>query len=204
MRASIFEAIVCDYGNVLARTLAPEPRAAWERRLGLAAGALERVVHNDNSWIAAQRGQITPEAHWHEVGTHLGLTPCATAALRAAFYQGDVLNAALVARLAQLRSAGTRLALLSNFSSELNALLVQHDLSRHFDHIVVSADVGVMKPDAEAYRAVLHRLALPAHRCVFIDDLSTNVEAARLLGMHGILFRDTPSCLAELDRLGNT
>lgn len=203
MRNSTFEAIVCDYGNVLAHTLDPAPRAAWERRLGLASGGLERLVHNDSSWLAAQRGQLTPAAHWREVGTHLGLTPDATAALRAAFYQSDVLNTALVARLAELRTAGMYLALLSNFSSELYALLHQHDLLRRFDHIVVSADIGVMKPDAEAYVTVLRRLALPAHRCVFIDDLSANVAAARRLGMHGIQFRDTPSCLAALNRLGS-
>jgi len=89
--------VIFDYGRVLAWTQHQEPRAAWERRLGLAPGALTRAVHNEHSWIAAQRGTITIDAHWQEVSTALGLTTEDTTALRAAFYAGDVLNGELVA-----------------------------------------------------------------------------------------------------------
>jgi len=64
--------VIFDYGRVLAWTQHQEPRAAWERRLGLAPGALTRAVHNEHSWIAAQRGTITVDAHWQQVGTALG------------------------------------------------------------------------------------------------------------------------------------
>ena len=90
IRGAIF-----DYGRVLAYTQYQEPRAAWERRLGLPPGALTRAVHNEHSWLAAQRGAITIDEHWQEVGTALGLRPDDTAALRAAFYSGDVLNVEL-------------------------------------------------------------------------------------------------------------
>ena len=38
--------VIFDYGRVLAWTQHQEPRAAWERRLGLAPGALTQAVHN--------------------------------------------------------------------------------------------------------------------------------------------------------------
>ena len=44
-------------------------------------------------------------------------------------------------------------------------------------------------------------LALPAAACVFIDDLPENVDAARALGMHGIVFEDTTACLEVLEEL---
>jgi putative hydrolase of the HAD superfamily len=201
MQQSRIAAVIFDYGNVLARTLDPAPRAAWERRLGLQPGALQRLVHNDHSWLAAQRGQITAEAHWHTVGTALSLAPDETATLRATFYAGDVLNVELVRRIEQLRSAGLRVALLSNFSTDLRTLLAAQGLLRCFDHLAISAEIGVMKPDMAAYQAVLALLALPAHACVFIDDQPGNVAAARALGLHGIVFCTTRACLAELDRL---
>jgi putative hydrolase of the HAD superfamily len=194
-------AVIFDYGNVLARTLDPEPRALWERRLALPPGDLQRLVHNATSWIAAQRGHLTPEAHWQDVATTLNLTPAETAALRASFYQGDVVNTALINRIAALRTAGILVALLSNFSTELHDLLNAQDLVQRFDHIVISAEIGVMKPDAAAYQTVLDRLGVPADVCVFIDDLPANVKAARLLGLHGIVFRDNHTCLAQLNRL---
>jgi FMN phosphatase YigB (HAD superfamily) len=128
MRQSRIAAIICDYGNVLVRTLHAAPRATWERRLGLAAGDLQRVVHNDHSWVAAQLGQITVEAYWQDVGATLGLTSPDTAMLRTTFYAGDVLNIELIASLDQQRAAGIRTALLSNFSTELRHFLAAHDL----------------------------------------------------------------------------
>jgi putative hydrolase of the HAD superfamily len=196
---SHIKGIIFDYGRVLAQTLDPTPRAAWEHQLGLVPGALTRAVHNEQSWIAAQRGDITAAAHWQAVGTALGLTPAQTADLRATFYHGDALNVALVERLDTWRAAGLRLGLLSNFSTDLRALLSQQDLLRRFDHIAISAEIGIMKPEAAAYRAILNMLALPATTCIFIDDQPTNVIAAQSLGLHGIVFCDTAACLAALD-----
>lgn len=197
----MIKAVIFDYGSVLSRTLDPEPRAAWERKLGLASGGLQRAVHNDSSWIEAQCGRITVEAYWYTVGTTLGITAAETAALRTAFYRGDVLNDELVRRIDHLRAAGLRLGLLSNFSPELRMLLEQQDLLHRFDHITISAEIGVMKPNAAAYRAILDMVALPANTCIFVDDQPVNVEAAQTLGLHGIVFRDNASCLAAIDRL---
>jgi putative hydrolase of the HAD superfamily len=192
------EGVIFDYGRVLAHTQHQQPRAAWERRLGLAPGALTRAVHNEHSWIAAQRGAIPIDLHWQEVGAGLGLLPADTAALRAAFYRGDVLNVELVACIDRLRTRGWRVGLLSNFSTDLRAMLAQQDLLRRFDALAISGEIGVMKPDAAAYQAVLTMLGLAAPACVFIDDLPANVAAAQAIGMQGIVFQDNPSCLAAL------
>ena len=196
--------VIFDYGRVLAWTQHQEPRAAWERRLGLEPGALTRAVHNEHSWIAAQRGSITIDTLWQEVGAALRLTPADTTALRAAFYAGDVLNVELVACIDHLRALGLRVGLLSNFSADLRAMLAQQDLLQRFDAVAISAEIGVMKPDAAAYRIVLAMLEMAAHTCVFIDDVPANVAAAQALGIHGIVFQDNPSCLAALTRLLGT
>jgi putative hydrolase of the HAD superfamily len=193
--------VIFDYGRVLAWTQHQEPRAAWERRLGLAPGALTRAVHNEHSWIAAQRGTISIDAHWQEVSTALRLTPEDTAALRAAFYAGDVLNVELVACIDRLRTSGLRIGLLSNFSADLRTMLAQQDLLRRFDALAISAELGLMKPDVAAYQAVLAMMQLEAHTCVFIDDLPANIAAAQAAGLHGIVFEDNASCLAALTRL---
>jgi putative hydrolase of the HAD superfamily len=193
--------IIFDYGRVLAWTQHQEPRAAWERRLGLAPGALTRAVHNEHSWIAAQRGTISIDAHWQEVSMALRLTPEDTAALRATFYAGDVLNTGLVACIDRLRASGLRIGLLSNFSSDLRTMLAHQDLLRRFDVLAISAEIGIMKPDVAAYQAVLAMMQMEAHTCVFIDDIPANVAAAQSVGLHGIVFDDNRSCLTALTRL---
>lgn len=193
--------LIFDYGRVLAWTQHQEPRAAWERRLGLEAGAITRAVHNEHSWIAAQRGTVTLEAHWETVGATLRLGATALAELRATFYAGDVLNTELVAYIDRWRARGIRTGLLSNFSADLRGMLAADDLLRRFDAVAISAEIGVLKPDAAAYRTVLRMLEMEAATCVFIDDLPANVAAAERLGMHGILYEENPACLRTLERL---
>ena len=201
MRGGGIEAVIFDYGGVLAQTIDPEPRAAWERTLGLAPGALTTAVHDERLWVAAQNGSIQSDAHWRAVGQALGLSQPQLRGLRESFYGGDVLNQQLLARIDGLRQQSIALGLLSNFSTDLRSMLGVQDLLRRFDHIAISAEIGAMKPDAAAYEAILGMLALPAPACVFIDDLPENVDAARALGMHGIVFEDTAACLEVLEGL---
>jgi len=197
----VIQGVIFDYGNVLSATRDPQPRAAWEHKLGLSAGELGRMVHNDHSWVAAQCGRISVDTYWQGIGKALHLTSDDVAKLRADFYRGDTRNDALVIRLDAMRQAGLRLGILSNFSQELWTLLEQQDLRHRFDAVAVSADIGVMKPAPAAYHAILEMLSLPPEVCLFIDDLPDNIAAAQTLGLHGIVFRDSPSCLAEIDRL---
>ena len=199
--AVMIRAVIFDYGSVLSRTLDPQLRAAWEEQLGLEPGGLQQAVHNDRSWIEAQCGRLPVEAYWTDVGQRLGLTPPETAQMRTDFYRADRRNDELVEYIAQIRTAGLQTAVLSNFSLELRLLLEQHALLKHFDQIAISAEIGVMKPAAKAYHTVLAMLDLPATACVFVDDQPVNIRAAQVLGMHGIVFRDNPSCIAELNRL---
>ena len=58
-----------------------------------------------------------------------------------------------------------------------------------FDDVVVSAEVGLAKPDPEVFRLAARRLGLPPAECVFVDDWDVNVGAAREVGMAAILYR---------------
>lgn len=69
------------------------------------------------------------------------------------------------------------------------------------DGYVLSCDVKVNKPDEKIYKILFDKYALKADECVFIDDLERNVEAARLVGMKGIVFKskdETDKLLSEL------
>lgn len=195
------KAVIFDYGGVVAQTKQQAPRALWEQRLGLAPGQLTQLVHDAQVWVAAQHGTITAEAHWQAVGQTLQLTETALADLRATFYAGDVLNEALLGKIADLRKRGLQIGLLSNFSAELRTMLIRQELLPYFDHVVISAEIGVMKPAAAAYEAMLAMLRQEPSACIFIDDMASNVAAAQALGLHGIVFCETTTCLTALDRI---
>jgi epoxide hydrolase-like predicted phosphatase len=180
--------VIFDWGGVLMRTEDQTPRHAWDQRLGLAAGSVERVVHGHQAWHDIQIGKIDDAQYWQSISTELGLSPEMANALRSEFYNGDRLDTGLVATIRDLRARGVKIGLLSNNTlsllDEIDALGVR-DL---FDVIIISAGIGVMKPDAVAYRAILDQMGVQPQHAAFIDDFAENVAGARNIGMHGIHF----------------
>ena len=84
----------------------------------------------------------------------------------------------------RLREAGVATALLSN-SWGVDAYPTDL-LDTHFDDVVISAEVGIRKPDPAIFRLAAQRLDVDVADCVFVDDLDLNVDAARAVGMQAI------------------
>src|ERR1700751_737381 len=104
--------------------------------------------------------------------------------------------------LAEVRAGGTRLYLLSNFSTEPFPLAFEwFDFLRWFHGLVISGEVGVIKPDPRIYEIMLARFAIDPHRAVYIHDVAANVEAARRFGIYGIHFTTPVALRKELVRL---
>ncbi len=170
------------------RTIDITPRLKWDRRLGLAPGTVESVVHRSDAWRQAQCGEIDLSSYWQAVGHQLGLTSDDLASLRHDFYSGDQLDQELVALIRDLRAAGVRIGLLTNNTLDLEDTLYNLSLNRLFDTWVISAQIGVMKPDPLAYRAILHALGVSPGQAILVDDFAANTEGARAVGMHAIHF----------------
>ena len=56
------------------------------------------------------------------------------------------------------------------------------DLMCLFDSTYLSFQMGMLKPDLQAFEYVAQSLGLPPHRVLFLDDNQINVEAARTAG----------------------
>lgn len=68
-----------------------------------------------------------------------------------------------------------------------------------FDIVVDSCEVRVRKPELEIYEVVCTRLGIEPEDAVFIDDIPVNVDAARSVGMTGILFQGTQDAIRQLE-----
>jgi HAD superfamily hydrolase (TIGR01509 family) len=58
----------------------------------------------------------------------------------------------------------------------------------NFDGIVISAEVGVMKPAPKIYRLAAESVGVEAAEALFVDDVMANVEGARAVGMEAVHF----------------
>jgi putative hydrolase of the HAD superfamily len=98
-----------------------------------------------------------------------------------------------------VRAAGTRTAILSNMPLPLREYLDSRcPWMPAVDHSTYSCDVRMTKPDPRIYRHCLEGLGVKAEETVFLDDREENVEAARGLGIHAILFTSYEQAVAEV------
>lgn len=103
-------------------------------------------------------------------------------------YEQESRDLVVVALLRRLRGH-VPLVLVTNATLELERDLEAMGLADLADHVVSSARVGVAKPDREIYEIAAERAGVAAHRCLFVDDLWENVEAATTLGMIGVHYQ---------------
>jgi putative hydrolase of the HAD superfamily len=97
-----------------------------------------------------------------------------------------------------------RLLLLSN-TNELHARWFRRQFAstlEWFDGLILSYEVGLRKPDPRIYQLCQQRAQCEPGECLFIDDLPTNVEAARGIGWQGIVYRKGDDLRRELAGLG--
>jgi putative hydrolase of the HAD superfamily len=91
--------------------------------------------------------------------------------------------------LQQWRSAGLKLAVVSNFDQRLHGLLDQLELAPLIDAVVVSSVVGAAKPDPRPFERALELLELPATAAWHIGDSPEDEAGARAAGLHCVLIQ---------------
>lgn len=101
--------------------------------------------------------------------------------------------------LHELQAANYHLYGLTNWSMETFPEAREHfGILQMIDRYVVSGAEGLVKPDHRLFQVLLDRYGLKATDCTFVDDNAVNVEAARELGMTGIVFSNAENLRKEL------
>lgn len=108
-----------------------------------------------------------------------------------------------VAILGELHRAGVRLAALSNWSAEKFPIArPRYPFLEWFETIVISGEVGVVKPHIRIYEHLLERTGFEPGSTAFVDDSPANVAAAGSLGIRALRFRDPATLRRDLEGLG--
>ncbi|MBO9713111.1 HAD family phosphatase [Sphingomonas sp.] len=195
-------AVVFDVGNVL---------FDWQPRY-----LYERLIGDDRALEAFLRDVVTKDWHFqHDEGRPFAETSAELSAAHPEHAEliaawGPRFNETLGPMLPGMReivedldSAGVPLFAITNFSGEFwPPFRETQALFDRFRDIVVSGDEKLVKPGAAIYHLALARFGLEPHEAVFIDDREDNVEGARAVGMHAILFVGAQALRAELKGLG--
>jgi epoxide hydrolase-like predicted phosphatase len=167
----------------------------WVRPAYAADGSDANPVH------ALERGECTSEEFERALASQLVLVtggPVASPGLLARMFAGSTLDEEMVGLFRQLRASGVPTGMLSN---SWGGTYPRELVSELFDAVVISAEVGMRKPEPRIFRHAADLLGLRPAECIFIDDIAANVAAAEQLGFTGILHSGpdgTSERLAEL------
>jgi epoxide hydrolase-like predicted phosphatase len=94
-----------------------------------------------------------------------------------------------------------KIGMLSNAGGNwLKELFDEEDI-KLFDAVVLSAEIGVSKPDPRAFQIATDRLGVKFEESIFVDDLQHYVEAARALGMKAIHYKNYQQTIDDIERL---
>lgn len=165
-------------------------------------------LDGDHAWHRVERGEIALKDAWADVeaaiaafGIELSLVD---------FFRrfgNDPHDRTIVTETVRdLHAEGVVMGIITNnvkeFSESENGgwrSLVPIDV---ISVVVDSSAVGMRKPDPAIYHHTLERLGVAAANAAFLDDMPANVDAARAVGMHGIVVEQDPApAMAELREL---
>ena len=191
-------AVIFDFGSVLVQMSDEAPRQALADRLGVPLQELNRLVFDSETAWRAMLGELTIGQHWQAVGAALGILQDEIPAFKAQFWSADQVNEELVELIHRLRT-NYKIGLLSNAWDDLRQVLkTRLPIGHLFDDLVISAEVGLGKPDPRIYLLATQRLGVAPGEAIFIDDVLANVDAARAAGLNAVHYQNNPQLLADL------
>jgi putative hydrolase of the HAD superfamily len=200
------DVLICDFGGVLTSPL-QEGFLAYQQESGVSLEALGTAMarsaeeHGDHPLFVLERGEITEVEFRDRIERHLedGFD---LGRLRSLYFERLEPNRPMIDFIRDLRGRGVRAALLTNNVREWEPLWRSKlpEIDELFELVVDSAFVGLRKPDPAIFNLTLDRLGgVEPGRCVFVDDLDVNCDAARALGMAAVRFEAAAQAIPEIE-----
>lgn len=192
--------VILDLGNVLVF----HDNALLFQRLGLRAGlsgeeVARRLTGAD--WTAANRGELDAEGIRRGACARLGVD-IPMEEFAPLWSSHFTVHDAVLPRVEGLAGRVTRVLLSNTNALHVAWLRPRLPVLQRFEHVLMSCEVGRVKPDPAFFQLALQRAGCAPHEAAFFDDLPEFVEAASALGIRGHVFTDAPTFDAQLKALG--
>jgi putative hydrolase of the HAD superfamily len=195
-----YAAVLFDFGGVLT-TSVWDSFASFCRSEGLDPDAIKNLFRTDPEALADLRGLETGKLNESEFeqtfGRRLGLRN--PDGLIDSMFTGMKPVGSMVDAVREIRASPLLTGLVSNSWS--TAHYDRDLLAELFDTVVISAEVGLHKPQPEIYRLAAGRLEVDPAECLFVDDLRENCEGAEAVGMTTIRHRSPAETIPRLAEL---
>ena len=166
------------------------------------ADEIRELIFTPNKHLEYERGEMT-EAEFQEWLEQQTSTSLSRTELRRA--TGDIFqpNESMFPLLKELSTRGHRLVLLSNTNySHIAFVRDTYSILDEFDHLILSYEVGAVKPEAAIFEEALARIECRPEDCFYTDDIPEYVEWGRSFGLRAEVFTNTEQFVEQLESFG--
>jgi HAD superfamily hydrolase (TIGR01509 family) len=202
MPAAKFRAIIFDIGRVLVRIEVQRAMAGLAETVAMSPEEIWSALEKHPSWLDWQEGRIAPRDFYLSVNERFGTSLTFeqfTEMWNRVLAPTPILDDKFLAPLAK----NYRLCLLSNTDPiHVVHLEANYSFFKYFSRRIYSCAVGTSKPNPLIFRAGLQACKVGAQESIYIDDIPAYAEAARSLGLSGIVFQSPEQLSADLRALG--
>lgn len=147
-----------------------------------------------NLSLSSDYGYISHDDFVTQAGQLTGKLP---AEIEAIMRSDHIRNTAMIDYVRTLRPR-YKVALLSNVGrGVIDRLFSAGELAELFDVVVLSSEVGIVKPDTAIFNFTSDKLGISAEECLMVDDLEVNIDGAVATGMQGVVFTTTDSFISD-------
>lgn len=197
----MIKAIIFDMGGVVLNAKIESGYALLAEKLNIKKEKFDEVK---NRYIKdAQIGKISSDELLSKISEELNLDK---KKLREywehAYLEVMLLDSEVIELVKKLKEKGYLVSMISNTIEIHSQLNRKRRVYEEFNPVVLSNEVGLIKPSEEIYKLMLDKIKLRASECVFIDDREEHLFPARKLGMHSILFKNIEQLKKELKGFG--
>jgi len=182
--------VLFDYGNVISQ---PQNKLIADQMatlVGLEADVFENAYFEERR--AYDRGDVEGAEYWRILTRRMGILLDETKFGK--LVELDVacwaeVDQRILEFAADLKKAGYEIGILSNMPiDQVGAYKKMDSWMGAFDHLFLSAEFRMAKPDAEIYEYVMRQMGKTPEEIFFIDDKTENLEAASQIGWQTFLY----------------
>lgn len=153
---------------------------------------LNDIVH------ACDHGYIDKQDFLNQVAALAGISVEAVAAV---MHDKHRRNERMIERVRELRK-DYKIGLLTNMGpGTIEEVFDEKERAELFDTVVISSEVGLIKPSRDIFELASEQLGVPADQTIFIDDRPVNTDGAERTGLRTILFTTNKQFEVELASL---
>jgi len=196
----MISAVVLDFGGVIVRTEDHKGRLELEEKYQLPPGGSNQLVFYSSIADSATIGMAEPDEIWEHVANKLALSHDELNQFKQSFWSGDNMDEELIHFLKSCKP-NYKTAILSNAWKNLREVLAEtYNIveGQTVDHILISAELGVAKPDPKIYKILANTLDCQYHEILFVDDFVENIQAAKSLGIQTIHYQPHMHLINEI------